>query len=360
SVKLNRNAARVSSGGGVQSEGTFLVYYVFYNTKYSYLESTSLAERVVRDLNLTANAEFLEAFGLDDEEELASASSRRAVQLVGEVLLENVTISPVRGSSLVDVSFTSPSPALSARVAEVWVDQFIQASIERQFAATNDARQFLEEQLGQLRQRLEDSERQFVTYASNSGIVVIPSNGGAEGGNAQATLVGTNLSAMNAALMVARAERISAESALRAGDTKIDDQATASMRARRAEIAAERARMLTRFESDYPPVVELTNQLEALDREITGSEGRSRSDLQRAYQAATDRERSLQAQVDGLRGSFVDEQRATIQYNILRREVDTNRELYNGLLQRYKEIGVAGVEASNALVIDMPQVPDEP
>src|SRR5690606_24865599 len=134
----------------------------------------------------------------------------------------------------------------------------------------------------------------------------------------------------------------------------------ASMRARRAEIAAERARMLTRFESDYPPVVELTNQLEALDREITGSEGRSRSDLQRAYQAATDRERSLQAQVDGLRGSFVDEQRATIQYNILRREVDTNRELYNGLLQRYKEIGVAGVEASNALVIDMPKVSDEP
>src|SRR5690606_3299597 len=158
----------------------------------------------------------------------------------------------------------------------------------------------------------------------------------------------------------ARADRIAAESALRAGERRVDDQAIASMRARRAEIAAERARMLTRFESNYPPVLELTNQLEALDREIAASESRSRNDLQRAYEAAVSREQELQEQVNRLRGNFVDEQRATIQYNILRREVDTNRELYNGLLQRYKEIGVAGVEASNALVIDMPQVADEP
>src|SRR5690606_17584969 len=124
---------------------------------YSLLESTSLAERVARDLDLASDVEFLEAFGLEGEKELAAASSRLAVQRVGEVLLENLTVSPVRGSSLVDVSFASPSPSLSARVVEVWVEQFIQASIERQFAATNDAREFLEQQLGQLRQRLEDS-----------------------------------------------------------------------------------------------------------------------------------------------------------------------------------------------------------
>src|SRR5690606_34730728 len=140
----------------------------------------------------------------------------------------------------------------------------------------------------------------------------------------------------------------------------VDDQAIATMRARRADIAGERARLLTRFEPDYPPVQELTNQLEELDREIANAESRTQQDLRRAYEAALQRERGLLDQVQGLKGDYLDEQRATIQYNILRREVDTNRELYNGLLQRYKEIGVAGVEANNAQLIDAPKVADEP
>ena len=358
-VKVDRIQANVSNVEGVEPAGDILQYEEFYSTQYALLESTNLAERVARSLNLASDDEFIEAFDLAAEETIANASSRQADQAIGEVLLEQVSISPIRGSSLIDVKFTSPSPALSARIAAAWVDEFIATSIERQFSASNDAREFLQEQIAQLRERLEASERQFVTYASNSGIVTVGSDIG-DGERTRETLVGTNLSAMNAALATARADRIAAESALRAGEAATDDQATATMRSLRAEIAAERAKMLTRFESDYPPVMELSNQLAELDREIGAGEGRLRGDLQRAYQAAANRERGLQTQVDELRGRFNDEQRATIQYNILRREVDTNRELYNGLLQRYKEIGVAGVEASNAQLIDAPKVPDEP
>src|SRR5690606_3216938 len=126
-----------------------------------------------------------------------------------------------------------------------WVDEFIRLSIERRFAATNDAREFLQEQLAQLRERLEDSERQFVAYASNSGIIALPSTQSA-GDDAVSgrTLIGTDLSTMNAALVAARADRIAAESALQAGDAAVDEQATATMRALRAETAAERAKLL--------------------------------------------------------------------------------------------------------------------
>src|SRR5690606_39475920 len=100
-----------------------------------------------------------------------------------------------------------------------------------------------------LRERLEDSERQFVTYASNSGIIAVASGSRDDDrGDAGQTLVGTNLASMNAELMSARADRVAAESALQAGAAATDDQATATMRAQRAEIAAERARLLTRFE----------------------------------------------------------------------------------------------------------------
>src|SRR5690606_28132340 len=146
------------------------------------------------------------------------------------------------------------------RIASAWVDEFIATNIERRYAASNDARDFLQKQLAQLRERLEDSERKFVAYASNSGIFAVVSDPGGNAERTRETLTGANLSDMNSALTIARADRIAAEGALRAGSAENDDQATATMRAQRAQIAAQRAGMLTQFESGYPPVVELTNQ----------------------------------------------------------------------------------------------------
>src|SRR5690606_3329606 len=157
-----------------------------------------LAERVARSLSLASNRQFLEAFDLDADEGIVDGSSRQAVQRISELLLERVSVTPISGSSLFEVSFTSPEPSLSATIAAAWIDEFIASSIERRFASTNDARGFLQEQLVQLRQRLEDSERQFVAYASNSGIISVPGPGG-QVSEENATLVGTDLAAMNTA-----------------------------------------------------------------------------------------------------------------------------------------------------------------
>src|SRR3546814_2499189 len=72
-----------------------------------------------------------------------------------DILLEQLAISPVRNSSLVDASFTTPSPGLSSKLANLWAQQFLQASIDRRFAATSDARKYLEGRLNTLRQNLE-------------------------------------------------------------------------------------------------------------------------------------------------------------------------------------------------------------
>src|SRR3546814_20235412 len=89
------------------------------------------------------------------------------------VLLEHLAISPVRISSLVDASFTPPSPGLSSKLANLWAQQFLQASIDRRFAATSDARKYLEGRLNTLRQNLETSERALINYTMNKGIVTI-------------------------------------------------------------------------------------------------------------------------------------------------------------------------------------------
>lgn len=265
-VQISRIEANVSDVEGLEPQGDALAYEEFYRTQYALLESPSLAERVARALNLASDEEFREAFDIDPEGEIASGSPRQAIEAVSQVLLENVAVTPVVGSSLVDIQFTSPSPALSAKIAAAWVDEFIATSIERRFAATNDAREFLQEQLGQLRERLEDSERQFVSYASNSGIFTIDGtrDDGSEG--AGETLASDDLSSMNAALALARSERVAAEAALRAGDVDGTDPVTTTLQSRRAQLAAERARLLTQFESGYPQIEALTSELEQLDR----------------------------------------------------------------------------------------------
>src|SRR5690606_25392671 len=107
-VQVNRIQTNIADVEGVEPAGTALLYDEFYNTQAALLESTALAQRVARSLNLAGNEEFLKAFNLEDDEHIIDSSSQAVLQRIGEVLLENMTISPIRGSSLFDVSFTSP------------------------------------------------------------------------------------------------------------------------------------------------------------------------------------------------------------------------------------------------------------
>jgi polysaccharide biosynthesis transport protein len=100
--------------------------------------------------------------------------------------------------------------------------------------------------------------------------------------------------------------------------------------------------------------------MRALDNSITREESRVQSGRSSQYREATQRENNLRAQVEGLKARLDTQQRASIQYNIYQREADTNRELYDGLLQHYKEIGVAGVAVSNIAIIDTAKVPGGP
>ena len=371
-IEISRQEANVTNVEGVE-EADRTRDVEFYDTQYALLEARSLAERVVRDLGLASNDGFFESFGvvpdeavsLEDESGAARAQGPASRQAAAtKILLDHVDISPIRGSSLVDVGFTSPDPRLSAEIANSWVEQFIASNLARRFASTADARDFLEQQLQTLRERLEESERQLVNYASSKEIVTF---GGAEspGGNSssQETLVSADLQAMNRNLADATADRIAAESALRQSNGARESLANPTingLRQRRALVSAEREKLLATFEAEYPAVQALTSELQALDESLAREEARVRSVARDNYNEALQRERTLVRQVNALKARFAGQSQDSIQYNIYQREVDTNRELYQALLQRYKEIGVAGVGTNNVAVVDVARVPEEP
>lgn len=336
----------------------------FYNTQYSLLQSESLAERVVRAGNLTADKEFLAAFKLEDPD--ASMSSADRQSLANEavtILLDRLSVSPVRNSSLVDAGFTTPSPRLSAKLATLWAQQFLQASIDRRFAATSDARKYLETRLGTLRQNLETSERALINYGMGKGIVTISSQRDSNGRTQTETLVGADIAEVSKGLAKAREMRIAAEAELpnvMTGSATINAQTIGVMRQKRAELEAELARQQITFGDDYPSIVSLQAQISNLDRSIGNEAARSLQGNREAYNAAVKRERDLQAELDSLTQKYNVQQRESIEMAILQREVDSNRQLYDGLLQRYKEIGVAGVGTNNISVVDSAKVSDSP
>lgn len=376
SVEISREADRVTNIEGVEREAS-VADQEFYQTQYGLLRARSLAERVASELNLTDDPSFFEMFGFDGAENPAfqitnerySAQGRAERQReAAEILLENLSINPTRLSRLVDISMTSPDAAFSARVANSWAENFITTNLERKVQATSYGRDALQEQLTDYKERLDESQRQLVAYASEQQIVNLPSEAGGDGTTTQErSIVVDNLASLNSALNEATADRIAAEARFRragGGGSSVEalgNTAINNLRQRRAEFAAEYEQLMVRFEPGYPQARAIQSQIDALDQAIAREESRVSSSVESEYRQALAREQALRQRVNALTEEFLDVRRRSIQYNIFQQEVDTNRALYDGLLQRFQELGVAaGVGVNNIAIVDTAEIPEQP
>jgi capsular exopolysaccharide synthesis family protein len=374
-VEIARDANQVTNFQGVERQ-TNSVDQEFYQTQYGLLRSRALSERVATQLRLVDDPDFYTMFGISSDGpafELSngrySATGRAERQRVaGEVLQQNLSVTPARLSRLVDISFTSPRASFSTRIANAWAENYIQTNLERKVQATSYGRNLLERQLALQKQRLDETQRQLVTYATQQQIINLPSQGsGANGAvTSERSIVADDLAALNTALTQAITDRIEAEARYRAkkGGTPaeaLSNVAINSLRQRRAELAAQYQQLMVQFEPGYPSARAMKSQIDQLDRAITREESRVSGSIEGAYRIAAARESSLQTRVNQLKSSYLDNRRRSIQYNIYQQEVDTNRALYDGLLQRYKEIGVAnGVGVNNISVVDIADEPQRP
>jgi polysaccharide biosynthesis transport protein len=348
----------------------------FYQTQYGLLKARSLAERVARELKLVDDPKFFAAYGVEfgkgglfvdnSNQPLGTAGRDQRQKVATGLLLGHIAVVPVRTSRLVAISFTSPDPVLSAKIVNAWGKNFIQSNLERRFEANGYARKYLEDSLGKLKVKLEESERLVVGYARDQKLNTITSpvatqNG--QTGSSERSLVADDLAAINAELASATADRVKAESRLRGGSSTeaLENNAISVLRQRRAEVAAEYSKLMVQFEPGYPAARALESQIAQLDRSISREESRVGDTIRTQYRESVSRERDLSGRVSALKSNLLDEKSRSIQYNIYQRDVDTNRQLYDGLLQQYKEVGVAGgVGTNNVSVVDPAMVPEGP
>lgn len=327
-------------------------------TQIGLLRSEVLARRVVEDLNLASQPDF---GGADGNRE---GRTKRATAK----LMDGTSVEAVKNSLLIQVSQTAKDPAMSAKIANALANGFIASSLERRYDSSSYARKFLSDQLTRTKAALEDSERKLNDYAMRSGVfrtqTVTVEGKTSEG----ATLAQSDLVALNEALNAAKVRRINAEQAFRNASTAfVADQSTAlaPIIAQRSELQAQYDEKAKVFKADYPAMRELQAKIARIDATINAERNRTggskRAELQGEYQSALRAEAQLAARVAEAKGEVQGERGRSIEYNILQREADTNRALYDALLQRYKEIGVAGgIGQSVVSVVDPADPPSYP
>lgn len=380
-IQIDREATKVVDIEG--TEPTRGGDMDFYQTQYALLKSRSLAERVVQRENLANDPVFMaqekgsplaglaRLFGRRPATEaLTGTPAQRQRQATAKVM-GGLTVEPVRASRLVNISYESSDREVAQRIVNAVAENFIGANLDRRFEGAGYARNFLEEKLATVKAQLEKSERDLVAYAQSQGIVnvsagVSPTGGAAE--TASTSLTATDLVAMNSALSAAKGARIAAEQrwAQARGAGMALPQILSSpiiqgLRAQQATLQAEYQQKLQTYKPDFPQMVALKAQIDAIDGQIAAEAATVRKSIEAEYQVALRQEQQLAGQVSSLKGGVMDLRGRSIQYNILQREVDTNRSLYEGLLQRYKDIGVAGgIGANNISIVDRAQTPRSP
>ena len=356
-LEINREPTQIIEVGNVQPVKVNDSDYMA--TQYGLMKSRSLAERVTRQLTLASNPLLAGTDAPREQREKQAANT----------LSRNLHVDPIKNSRLVEVSYDSPDPGLAARIANGFADNFISSNLERRYETTAYARDFLQKRIGTVKQRLEDTERQLVAYAKREGIISLGSGDGKESSsdNSGGSLAASSLVAINAALSAAQTDRIAAEQRYRQAQgnrntTEMLQSPTAqALHTKLTDLQSQYEENLNVYRPDFPAMQRLKSRIDSAKNDLVHETSDVSGALRSEYAAAVARERELQAKVNSLKSSVLDLRGRSIQYNILQREVDTNRTLYDGLLQRYKEVGIAGGIGENLVaIVDRAEVPGAP
>lgn len=331
----------------------------FMETQIALLRSRTLAERVARQLKLADNPDFANP----------DASAQARLDQATDKLNQSILVEPVSESRLVRVGFESSDAALAASVANSVATSFIESALERRYQANDYAREFLQRRIDEVRGRLEESERKLVLYAQAQNIVSVGGQAENESseGLAGESLQAASLATANSELGAAQTARVAAEqryfAARRSTATSelLESSAIQAIKTQQAQLRAEYAQKRAELKPDHPEMLELQSAIDALQREINRERGATISALEADYRAAAAREQELRGRVQSLTSDVLGLRGKTINYNILQRDVDTNRQLYDALLQRFKEVGVSGGIGKNLIsVVDTAKRPGAP
>lgn len=341
----------------------------FLDTQLQIIQSRSTATAVAQALGLAANNNFLDAMRGDTDDGVISPQER--AKLVVEVLRSNLKVSFPKETRIADISFASPDPALSQRIANSYADSYIRLNLSRRFDASRYSLDFLRDQIHEAQQRLSQSERQTIDYARRARVIDASNGAGgsAQGAGGPQSLTTASLVSLNTALSEAITRRISAQerwelarsAPLLSIPEVVGNASVQQLQQQRAALQSQYQQELQTRREDYPSVRQLSARIREMDRQINTIASNVRMTLRQEYETAQAQEQALRSNIDQLKDTTLDEQDRTVQLSILRREANTDRQQLDALMKRYNELNAeSGIQLNNLAVIDRADIPDGP
>lgn len=327
-------------------------------TQIHIVQSDTIANTVVKQLGLQRNREFAGKHAVQSAKEFENLDLEERAWLNKE-FHKSLNVQLIPKTQIVEVHFRSKDPQLAAQVANAVAATYIEHNFQTKYKATLQTSDWLTKQLDDLKKHAESAQESLTSYQKKTGIL---------GTDETHNIILDKLEELNKELSAAEGDRILKEAKYRIAMTEdpelianiAPESVLGALYKERAEVRSEYAQLAAKYGASYPRVVQLQSQLNELDTGIKEEIQKVGETVHAEYQAAQKSEQMLQASFDRQKGEAYKLNEDAIQYAILRRDVESSRDLYDGLLKKLKEAGItAGLKSSNINIVDQASVPVE-
>lgn len=380
---------------------------IYFNTQLQILVSPGLMRRVVRTLDLEHNPDFFQGnpaqrrsmwqtlkrmVGAGNDAQPAEAKAPDQLPLTNSVaqtggpedlndakrlapyvntILASLKVEPVKETRgyyketrLIDIKFSHTDPQVASKVVNAIADNYVYWNLEKKTETNSTTGGFLQKRIAELQQQIRTGEERLVNYAKNNQIISLDQN---------QNMIVDRLSVLNRQLLDAENDRKTAEAAYNAAKAPGAATALADADAKQAneiesklvELRQKRALLMVDATEEAPEVKEVDQQVSELDKQLKDLLSRKSAtlltNLHTRYQQTLEREQALRKAFDEQRGQTLSQNEAAINYRIIQQEIETNRNLLNGLLQgaRENDVVLAG-KPNNISIVDHALTPDSP
>jgi polysaccharide biosynthesis transport protein len=343
------------------------------DTEVLILQSDLLALQVIRQLNLDKRPEFGGHSDPAQPNLVADPlqTDSRHISALLDSFRGNLHVALVPNTRIIEIHYTSTDPQLAASAVNTLAATYVEQNFKTKFESTRQASDWLSKQLVDLQMKVETSQEKLVRYQKEHEIL---------GTDEKTNIITEKLDELNKEMTEAESDRMEKEAVYRqtqsndplavaaaiGSDTGGSTNGASSalldkLREQQVNLRIQAAELSSQFGPSYPKVVQLNNQLKEIDRQLQAETNKAVDHLKEKYLAALQRENMLSAAFDRQKQEANKLNESAIEYSILKRDLDSNRTLYEGLLEKLKEAGVtAGLRSNNFRIINAARVPTSP
>src|SRR5580700_4112347 len=348
-VEVDKESQNMSPFPDSNSYDEFMDMENYLETQSKILQSETLALQTIKSLNLER---YLEFGGNPNAPAFAhSGVAARRPAILG-AFLGRLSVKRVPNSRLIEVTFEAEDPQLAAQIVNTHLQNFVEQNFRSKYDATIQASNWLSSELEGLRIKVEKSENARIAYQRANQTWQI---------DEKQDIATSKLADLSKAVTEAQADVAQKEALYRmAAAGNVDDLPVAhgsevitELRKRKSDIDERYVEALNQYGPNYPKVLRIAAQQKEVNDDLDRARKTLLESVQQEYATSRSHVEILQEALDKQKAEANDQAEKLVQYHILQHDAESNKQLYDGLLQKLKEASItAGLRSSNIRVVD--------